>query len=131
MVDYSSGLCDKICQYIAEGMSLNAVCKLAGMPHRQTVYEWLMQNRDGFGDKYARAREAQADHFVDEIIEIIDTEPDPARARVRMDGRKWVAGKQAPRKYGDKTTVAGDPENPLTTISRVEYVVVDPAEKRG
>ena len=34
-----------------------------------------------------RAREVQADHFADEIIAIVDTEPDANRARVRMDGR--------------------------------------------
>ena len=44
----------------------------------------------------------QADHYADEIIEIVDTETDPVRARVRMDGRKWVASKLAPKKYGDK-----------------------------
>ena len=60
-----------------------------------------------------RAREVQADHFADEIIEIVDTEPDANRARVRMDGRKWVSSKLAPKKYGDKVQVGGDVNNPL------------------
>jgi hypothetical protein len=73
-----------------------------------------------------RARQLQADHFVDEIIEIIDTETDPNRARVRMDGRKWVAAKQAPKKYGDKIdhTHGGDPDNPV--ITHINYNVVYP-----
>ena len=54
-----------------------------------------------------RARAVQADHYADEIIEIVDTETDPVRARVRMDGRKWVASKLAPRKYGDRIDHGG------------------------
>jgi hypothetical protein len=69
-----------------------------------------------------RAREAQAEHYADEIIEIVDTDPDPVRARIRMDARKWVSSKLAPRKYGDKietenkTTVTTD--DPLTALLR-------------
>ncbi len=99
---YSDELAAEICERLAAGESLNVICRDAHMPTRQAVHEWIADNRAGFGDKYARARAAQADHYADEIIEIVDTETDPARARVRMDGRKWVASKLAPRKYGDR-----------------------------
>jgi hypothetical protein len=99
---YSDGLAAEICERLASGESLNAICADPCMPTRQAVHEWVADNRAGFGDKYARARTAQADHYADEIIEIVDSEADPARARVRMDGRKWVASKLAPRKYGEK-----------------------------
>lgn len=71
--------------------------------------------------QYARAREAQADKFADEIIAIADdgtrdTFTDEngnertnqeviARSRLRVDARKWLAGKMAPKKYGDKLDV--------------------------
>ena len=32
------------------------------------------------------------------------TETDSNMARVRIDARKWAAGKLAPKKYGDKST---------------------------
>ena len=101
---YSDALAAEICERLATGESLNAICKDPHMPTRQAVHEWIAANRAGFGDKYARARAVQADHYADEIIEIVDTETDPVRARVRMDmdGRKWVASKLAPKKYGDK-----------------------------
>jgi hypothetical protein len=71
---------------------------------------WIEED-EGLRNQYVRAREDQATHLADEIIEIVDAEDDPARARVRMDARKWAASKLAPKKYGDKLTqehVGGD-----------------------
>jgi len=117
---YSDELAAEIFERLASGESLNAICRDAHMPTRQAVHEWIADNRAGFGDKYARARAAQADHYADEIIEIVDTETDPVRARVRMDGRKWVASKLAPRKYGEKLDVKNettvDVSDPLTAL---------------
>ncbi len=117
---YSDELAAEICERLAAGESLNVICRDAHMPTRQAVHEWIADNRAGFGDKYARARAAQADHYADEIVEIVDTETDPARARVRMDGRKWVASKLAPRKYGDRLETENrntvDVSNSLTAL---------------
>ncbi len=35
------------------------------------------------------------------------------RDRIRVDTRKWMASKIAPRHYGDKLEVSGDPERPV------------------
>lgn len=100
------------------------------MPTVATVYRWLFKDKD-FCDKYARAREDQADTYSDEIVDIGEEVPmmvitdedgkvtkrvDPAgiqRNRLRVDARKWVASKLKPKKYGDRQVVAGDPEAPL------------------
>jgi hypothetical protein len=80
-------------------------------------------------DQYARAREAQAEHFADELIEIVDTERDAAIARVRMDARKWAAGKLAPKKYGDKVAVDGDGEGgAIRLIHTIERRIVKPGD---
>jgi hypothetical protein len=100
---YSDELAAEICRQLAEGASLRAICEAPEMPHRDTVRTWLLNN-EAFRDAYTVAREAQAEHFADQIIEIVDTEPDANRARVRMDARKWVAGKLAPKKYGERVT---------------------------
>lgn len=83
------------------GESLMAICRTAGMPCREFIYEWLQEDKT-FADDYARAREAQADFYADQVAEIADTEDDPNRARVRIDARKWIAGKMRPKKYGDR-----------------------------
>jgi hypothetical protein len=38
--------------------------------------------------------------LIDEVISIADTDPDPKNARVRIDARKWLFEKLAPKKYG-------------------------------
>ena len=50
-----------------------------------------------------RAREAQADKFFSECIEIADTatQENCNVARLRVDTRKWAAARLAPKKYGD------------------------------
>ena len=115
--DYSEEIADEICSRITRGESLTAICadKEGGwLPSESTVYRWLEAHGE-FREKYARAREAQADKFFDEIIAIADApnasiDPetgspvirDPQRDRLRVDARKWVASKLAPKRYGDK-----------------------------
>jgi hypothetical protein len=36
------------------------------------------------------------------------------RSRLQIDARKWLASKLAPKKYGDKLELAGDPDRPLS-----------------
>jgi terminase small subunit-like protein len=90
-----------ICEHIASGQSLRAACKSDALPDKSTFLRWMEEDVE-LRRQYMRARELQADFFVDEIVEISDTEDDPARARVRIDSRKWVAGKQAPKKYSER-----------------------------
>lgn len=101
------------------------------MPDKATVIRWLSL-QPAFRDQYARAREAQADTLFDEILDIADdghndwmlrsygdderwVENGEAirRSVLRIDARKWMAGKLRPKKYGDKLELAGDPDNPL------------------
>lgn len=99
--DYTPELADAICEQLSDGEPLAAICAGEEMPSRATVYRWLAANAV-FRDMYARAREEQADTLADDILAIADTEPDAAKARVRVDARKWVASKLLPKKYGDK-----------------------------
>lgn len=127
---YTRTISDDILDKIAGGKGLVEICKADGMPSRKTVHEWIRNNHDEFGDRYARARELQADHFAEEIITIADDSSEDVkvitvrgeerevtdqevigRARLRVDARKWLASKLAPKKYGEKieaTHEAGD-----------------------
>lgn len=121
---YTSVVGDDICKRIAEGESLRAICSEEGMPDQTTVYRWIKDN-EAFRQQYARAREDQAEHYLDDIIQIADDCTDDvifltvdddsgeggravikhsaiARARVQIDTRKWAMSKLAPKKYGDK-----------------------------
>jgi len=123
---YSTDIADKICERLASGESLVVICQDKDMPCKTAVYSWLQKHPE-FTDKYVRAREAQADTHVDEIVHIADTEEDPQKARVRIDARKWVAGKQRPKKYGDKSQIELTGQNGgALKIERIERVIVDP-----
>lgn len=116
---YSQKLADDICEQIAEGKSLRSICEQENMPNKATVFRWLASDPK-FSDQYTRARETQADTLFDEILAIADdgrndsyvddegmvrTDHDViARSRLRVDARKWMAGKLRPKVYGEKVS---------------------------
>lgn len=134
--DFTPEIANEICERIAKGESLRSICGSERddfLPSERTVYRWL-ESEEEFGapfrQQYAHAREAQADFYVGEIVEIADqpnkrllpdgttVENDPTRDRLRVDARKWVASKLAPKKYGDKValTGGGEGDSPLQVI---------------
>lgn len=54
---------------------------------------------------YAYAEKYNADVLAEEIISIADSEENYGKARNQIDARKWLAGKRAPKKYGDRIDV--------------------------
>lgn len=121
--DYSSELADLICEMIADGKSLRKICEADDMPNKATVFRWLTLHKV-FSDQYAKARESQADTLFDEVLAIADQYDSAAdklevdhinRARLRIDARKWMAGKLRPKKYGEKLELSGDADSPLVT----------------
>ena len=85
-------------------------------------------------DKYiqTRAKLAGLDRMADELVDIADDGKGDieirtnsageeyeaqnaefaARSRLRVDTRKWLLSKLAPKKYGDKLAVGGDDDAP-------------------
>jgi hypothetical protein len=101
---YTVEAAEQICEAIAAGGHLHVICAEEGMPSERTIHRWLQGSAD-FRQLYAHARERQQEVFAAEVVLIADTEPDPARARNRMDARKWHASKVAPKKWGDRIEV--------------------------
>jgi hypothetical protein len=117
---------------IAEGESLRSIAKDEGMPAPSTVCLWAAADPT-FAEQYARAREAQMDRYAEEILEISDDSTNDymekqnkdgstygafngehiQRSRLRVDSRKWLMSKLAPKKYGEKVQIGGDPERPF------------------
>lgn len=97
---YTVQLGDQICERLGDGESLLKICKQDDMPSKTTVFKWIKTDAD-FADNYARAREAQAEGFAEEIVAIADT-GDILRIKTQVDARKWVASKILAKKYGDR-----------------------------
>ena len=105
---YNESVVDEICQRIAEGEGLRAICRDERMPGRRTVLDWLDdEERRGFRTKYARAREAQADTLEEQMAEVANAAtPETVQvAKLRIETMRWRASKLAPKKYGDKIEV--------------------------
>jgi len=136
--DYSTDLANEICARIAEGESLRSICRCEGMPNIRSVMRWLGIHPE-FSQQYARAREAQAESMFEEMLEIADDGSNDwmertgkdgetgdkvvdhehvSRSKLRVDTRKWMLARMAPKKYGDATNIklSGDAENPLSVL---------------
>lgn len=123
--EQASAIKAEICERIADGESLRSICDGKDMPNKATIFLWLSQDAV-FSDQYARAREAQADAVFDDILSIADDGRNDwmerknkgdenigwvvnkeaiNRSALRIEARKWMAGKLRPKKYGDKLDV--------------------------
>lgn len=143
-IEFAQDIADAICERLVEGESLRTICLDDEMPACSTVFKWLSRNEE-FAEQYAHAREAQADYIFDEILDIADDATNDwmvrngedenegweangehiQRSKIRIDARKWMAGKLRPKKYSDKVVHAGDPENPLEVLSEIRWVLPD------
>ena len=130
---FTQEMADIICERIAKGESLRKICLDKDTPSHTTILKWLREI-DGFASQYARAREDQAEFYLDEIIAISDessqdkianedgTERTDSeaiqRSKLRVDTRKWAMAKLAPKKYGDKITqeVTGANGDPISLL---------------
>lgn len=120
---------DEIFRRISDGESIRSICKDDWLPSWTTVNKRLAVDAE-FATRYARAREDQADKIFDEILEIVDsTNPENAQvARLRMDARKWMAGKLRPKVYGEKSTsVHENPDGTPLAITEIKNVIIRPA----
>lgn len=129
---YTPQVAAEICKRLAAGESLLGICEDPVMPHRSTVYEWVKDDRDGFADKYAQARNIGLDRMADEVLAIADTPVHGVKTRITADGiettegdmiehrrlqvdtRKWYLSKLAPKRYGDKLELSGPDGQPIS-----------------
>ena len=110
-------VCDRMSNI---SMGLKTLCDtIPGLPSRSNLSLWISLDGD-FQDRYARAREEQAEFMAEEILEIADDgrndfmEQDDSsaafkingeniqRSKLRIDTRKWLMGKLKPKKYGER-----------------------------
>lgn len=105
--DYLPEVAADICSLLAEGESLRKVCERPGMPNKATVFRWLAQHEE-FRDQYAKATETRADAIFEGMFDIADSVTEEAaavaKARLRIDTRKWALARMNPKKYGDKVS---------------------------
>ena len=118
---YTQRKADIICERIALGESLIRICATTPeLPTKMTVLRWLQHpDREDFRSQYTRARQDQADTFIDQCTDIADEvdrdtiikvnkdgseskQPDHewiGRSRLRVETRLKLSEKLYPKKY--------------------------------
>jgi hypothetical protein len=101
----------RICDELADGKSLNSICKRDDMPHRVTVLQAVQRDEELY-DMYAKARAIGAETLADEIhdvsrqgLENVDKQlanAEVQRRRLQVDSLKWTYARQQPRGLRNK-----------------------------
>lgn len=117
--DYTEEKARAICDALAEGIPLAEICRDEGMPHPSTVWRWAKSN-EALSQAIAQAREDGEERITADIRRTARGEPgystnDVQRDKLIIDTDLKLLAKWNPKKYGDKTTLANDPDNPLPT----------------
>lgn len=128
-------LCD-----IAAGEATHKVLSTYLKP-RKEFYAYLASNQDA-GNRYARAKHDGMEVLADEMLEIADDSTSDiivddegrertnaevvARSRLRVDTRKWLLSKLAPKKYGERVDLTHAGPDGGAILQRIENVIVDP-----
>lgn len=123
---------DQVFAGMRSGLSAFKACQAAGV-NQSTFNDWIGQDAELAAD-YARAREDLIERIASETLAIADQPVGSTdsgatdsgavqKQRLQVDTRKWLLSKLAPKKYGDRMTLAGDEGSPLK-IEKIERVVV-------
>lgn len=123
-----------IFQSIENGNSLRKSLSVIGISS-STFFIWI-EGDETKSKQYARATELRAEALLDEMFDIVDDSSNDVmeidlgdgivntrtnneviqRSRLRYDARKWLVSKLNPKKYGDKTILSGDEDNPIAVV---------------
>lgn len=124
--------------------SLESICNSQGhFPTARTVYRMIAADEE-LCQRYTRAKAEQLQVLADQLVDLADQDrvcekvtikPDGSRevvildqverTKVQIDTRKWLLSKLDPKKYGDRTVLAGDPENPVKEEVIVRHIAGD------
>lgn len=149
---YTKDIAQEICDRLIDGESLNKICSDDHIPSKATIYNWLDDDkRKEFLDKYMRARDRQAENFIDECADIADfTDKDTItkttkkgdkydvpdhewilRSKLRVETRLKLAALLAPKKYGPKQEIDVNIKNRSFSLKFNDFNVDDESEKDG
>lgn len=132
---FSQKVADEICNRLAQGETLKAICRDPGMPSDMTVRVWARDDKFGFYSQYARARDIGLDVMADQLIEIAQTQELGKRIEIDSEGRtkevvedmlghrrlkvdtfKWYLAKMAPKRYGDRQHIEHSVDEDLAKV---------------
>jgi terminase small subunit-like protein len=137
-----------VCEKMAEGLSLNQIAEIEGMPGPSAVRAWRNRYPE-FADQYARAVLDRLEFLADQMNEIADdgrndymdrlnakgevvgqmvNQEVVQRSRLRIDTIKWQLSKLIPKKYGDKLDLNVGGQKDAPPLQSIVTVTTDPVQ---
>lgn len=122
---YTSEIADEICERIATGETLRAICRSDGMPSYRSVYRWRESDAQ-FSARFTLAREIGGDVIAEQTLEIADETSNDTietehgekansewinRSKLRVETRLKLLAVWFPRKYGQRIDVTSGNES--------------------
>ena len=89
---FKEAVIEDLCERLAEGNSLVAVCKADDMPSVRTVQTWMNDDEE-FAAQVTRAREAGYLIRADKAVEAAKCAEDAGLGRLAFDADRWYLGK--------------------------------------
>lgn len=146
---YTREIADEICERLASGETLRSICRTEGFPPTPTVRRWVLENRDGFSERYREARELGYEEIAEEMREISDTvalgdivtdKPNGVETRtqdmtqhrqLQINTRQWILARMCPKKFGDRQILSGDEDSPLEVTLSTRLLAARKRAKLG
>lgn len=136
---YDALVANEILALIASGRTLRQTCRAEHLPSESTVRTWVLDDREGFSARYARARDLLLESKADEIFDIADDGSNDwmkyenkdgsegwrlngehvKRSELRVNSIKWVLSKLKPERYGEKLELNGNGASPIIPVVNV------------
>lgn len=138
--EYTQEKADAICELLASGVSMTAICNRDDMPAYATVMKWQREN-DEFLKASARAKEDGTHVLADQCLQIADSQEGDMievdgelrvnhdhinRAKLRIDTRMRLIGHWNSRKYGPKQEIDHRSSDGTMTPQTITRTIVDP-----
>lgn len=136
---YTEARAEAILKRLSSGEPLAEICRSEGMPAVRTVSDWRKAH-PAFDVAFLQARDDGFDALAADCLRIANTPLEGEETKLDADGnvvevkrsdmlghrklqietRFKLLAKWDPRRYGDKMTLSGDPEHPLSGLSDAE-----------
>lgn len=150
--DYTQEKAEDLCVWLANGKTLNKWCELQGV-NASTVWRW-QQAHPEFRNAIARAREAQAFYWANQIIELSDDSEDDymevpvgdpekgrtktvfdrehyERVRLRIQTRQWLMARYSPELFGDRVEVTHEDGEAKRNLEELKSRALERARQLG